>query len=153
MSTTVEPPSSDYVGLTGVPLDATSRPFQVSRVHDCRAPSSDYVSLAGVTLDATSSSTCRCYYVPLPLTSGPLPVLHGTLPVEAPSGQCAGCSCIWLDGDPSSMLYLASTLLCWSGGTWSMSAVVGLGEHVLVWGNMVHVCSCWSGGTWSMPAV
>ncbi|KAI5998599.1 hypothetical protein EDD15DRAFT_2193970 [Pisolithus albus] len=43
VSTTVNPPSSDYVGLTGVPLDATSRRYfvtllRVRRVHDCRPP-------------------------------------------------------------------------------------------------------------------
>ncbi|KAI5994433.1 hypothetical protein EDD15DRAFT_2196047 [Pisolithus albus] len=57
MSTTVKPPSSDYVNLARVTLHATSRTpgskFDVSTT--VKPPSSDYVNLARVTLHATSS--------------------------------------------------------------------------------------------------
>ncbi|KAI5989973.1 hypothetical protein EDD15DRAFT_2198322 [Pisolithus albus] len=53
--TTVEPPSSDYVGLAGVTLHATSRRYFESDVSTTvEPPSSDYVGLTGIPLDATS---------------------------------------------------------------------------------------------------
>ncbi|KAI5994187.1 hypothetical protein EDD15DRAFT_2196248 [Pisolithus albus] len=55
VSTTVEPPSSDYVNLARVTLHATSRRYFESDVSTTvEPPSSDYVGLTGIPLDATS---------------------------------------------------------------------------------------------------
>ncbi|KAI5987906.1 hypothetical protein EDD15DRAFT_2199338 [Pisolithus albus] len=55
VSTLLRAPSSDYVSLTGVPLDATSRAPSKSDVSTTvEPPSSDYVGLTGIPLDATS---------------------------------------------------------------------------------------------------
>ncbi|KAI6001289.1 hypothetical protein EDD15DRAFT_2192934 [Pisolithus albus] len=55
VSTLLRAPSSDYVSLTGVPLDATSRAPSKSDVSTTvKPPSSDYVGLTGIPLDATS---------------------------------------------------------------------------------------------------
>ncbi|KAI5984411.1 hypothetical protein EDD15DRAFT_2201269 [Pisolithus albus] len=54
VSTLLRAPSSDYVSLTGVPLDATSRAPSKSDVSTTvEPPSSDYVGLTGIPLDAT----------------------------------------------------------------------------------------------------
>ncbi|KAI5997458.1 hypothetical protein EDD15DRAFT_2194530 [Pisolithus albus] len=55
VSTLLRAPSSDYVSLAGVPLDATSRAPSKSDVSTTvEPPSSDYVGLTGIPLDATS---------------------------------------------------------------------------------------------------
>ncbi|KAI6001290.1 hypothetical protein EDD15DRAFT_2192935 [Pisolithus albus] len=92
VSTTVKPPSSDYVGLAGVPLDATSRAPSKSDVSTTvEPPSSDYVGLTGVPLDATSCSTCPRLSTPIPRYYVPLVcvVLHSTLSTMARTKQTA----------------------------------------------------------------
>ncbi|KAI5987907.1 hypothetical protein EDD15DRAFT_2199339 [Pisolithus albus] len=73
-STTVKPPSSDYVGLAGVPLDATSRAPSKSDVSTTvEPPSSDYVGLTGVPLDATSCIMARTKQTAKKATGGKAP--------------------------------------------------------------------------------
>ncbi|KAI5988736.1 hypothetical protein EDD15DRAFT_2371072 [Pisolithus albus] len=74
VSTTVEPPSSDYVGLAGVTLDATSRApskFDVSTTVE--PPSSDYVPLVCVVLHSTLSTMARTKQTAKKATGGKAP--------------------------------------------------------------------------------
>ncbi|KAI6094303.1 hypothetical protein EDD16DRAFT_1524378 [Pisolithus croceorrhizus] len=71
----------------------------------------------------------------LPVTTCPFLVLCYML--------LQGCSCMLLDGDPSSALYLASTSSVWGVLVWGhmvhacCSVPTGVGQQMLVWGDMV----------------
>ncbi|KAI6014683.1 hypothetical protein EDC04DRAFT_2608926 [Pisolithus marmoratus] len=62
-----------------------------------------------------------------------------------PADGCQGCSCTCLDGDPSSTLYLASTLLVWGMIVLTLSVPAGVGQQIM--GQQMLICQ-----TWSMPA-